>query len=391
VSILEFPSSIRALVFDVDGVLLDTLGADYDLCIAAAKNVLGDAGWLKRESVRKFFPLESESFWRELIKDRPSPTSDAEFIALIKSYESGRAAGVFKVLAGAEDAIAQAASAGLKIAIASSNDDAVLRNMLTHAGLINRFEAISGLGGPDISPKPAPDLYINAARMIGASPSECAFIEDSITGLKAGRAAGYGYAFAVATGAATFDALVQSGLADRVYDRLAAPSLRFIDTQPTNKRIDTPNDFVSHMIEHIGWRIGAGVELSWRNNDWRGLGKLIGEGIRALGVSSGSAATLGMIDDGAAEVMIDLDAPASATFETHPSLPRAQVLAMRVEQVAAGAMLVEMMQGLAEGLEGRIVARMCTFEDPHHSWEGVYRAIGICLARLRAQSARSAA
>ncbi len=381
--LIELPQEIEGMIFDVDGVLIDSVSADHDLCVSAAQNVINDGAWLKRSSILKHFALEPESFWAELVKDAPYEISDDQLDALIDDYNARRADTVFETIAGAVNVLNACHAAGLKCAVASSNDEPILIEMLKKAGLADRFEVICGIAGDHVSPKPAPDIYQNAAKGLGLNPSICAFIEDSLTGLQAGKAAQLSYAIAVATGPAAFNDLVDSSLADIVYDRFAENSVQFFDRAPMNKSIDTPNDFVSHMVEHIAWRLGTGISLRWRNGDWLALGKSLGAALKSFDFEPASAATLGMIDDGAAETLIDFTKAPGVDFDTHHSLNREAILKMRAEQVRSGQELIDLLQGIAEGLGAHITVRLCTFEDPHHSWEGVYRAIGICLSRLR--------
>ena len=382
--ILALAPGIEAVLFDMDGVILDTLGADYDLCVRAAVEVTGDGAWVRRDVVRAYFALEPDGFWRELEKNAKTPIDDPTHERLVAVYDGFRSSAEFQVLPGIQSLMADARAAGLKIAIASSNDEEVVKALAARAGVAEAVDAIAGIAGDNMRGKPAPDIYQRAAQMVNVPPSHCAYIEDSATGLRSGRAAGCKQAIAVATGALSVDALEQLDLADIVFDRFEPPSLGFHDGDPARKTIDTPNDFVSHMIEHIAWRMGTGIDIRWRNNDWVALGRFLGEGLLHFEFTNDAASTLGMIDDGAAEVLIDRKAgDHGAVFSTHHSLPAEQVLAMRVEQVRAGQQLVDFADGFAKGFGARIEIRLCTFEDPHHSWEGVFRAIGIALARLR--------
>lgn len=148
------------------------------------------------------------------------------------------------------------------------------------------------------------------------------------------------------------------------------------------KKIKTPNDFASHMIEHIAWRLGTKIELSWDNENWEKLGKELGEKIRRFKPAKRQAAALGMIDDGSAEVTVDLD---DSGFEMTSSqaVDLEWFLAQRCEQFAfAGKPLTDLLTGLAGGLDGRIEVIVGNLEDQHHTWEGIYRAVGIALSKI---------
>ncbi len=366
---LDLPKGIEALILDMDGVILDTLGADHGLAVEAARRVVGEGGWVSRETVRRHFALEPVGFWEKLCEAAPQSPDAATKAKLVDVYNDLRTEAAFDLLPGIVAVIDAAAAAGLKLAVASSNAEPVVRALIDRAGLTGRFAAVSGIVD-GAAGKPAPDIYRRALDSLGVAADRAAFVEDSLTGLEAGRAAGIDCAVAVATGATTFEALEASDRARVVYDRFARPRLSFVDGRPTEKRIDTPNDFVSHMVEHIAWRLGTGINLAWRSNDWAALGRFLGEGLRAFDFATDKAASLGMIDDGAAEVLIDRTAPPGLDFSVHPSLPEEQVLAMRVEQVRAGRELVAIARGIAEGFGARKAVSLCAIEATHQSWEG---------------------
>lgn len=381
---LKIPAAIKAIVWDMDGVLVDTLSADHELCVAAAKQVLGSGDWISLDAVRRNFPLDPPSFWTELVRAAPRQVSHKELVHLVEVYDDLRAETKFALLPGVTELLAACEAVGIKCAVASSNPTEVVEDILDRAGIKSRFTVVSGLGADGVKPKPAGDLYLRAAEALRLAPSQCAFVEDSVTGLTSGKAAGMGYAIAVATGPASFDLLSTSKLPDVTYQRFEPRRCTLVDGKPIQKTLDTPNDFASHMAEHIAWRLGVGIDLAWRNDDWYGLGHFIGANVKRLPFRKGSASALGMIDDGASEVLIALDEPPGLDFSVHADLSRERIERMRVEQIKAGSDLLQMLRGFADGLGAHITARMCTFEDPHHSWEGLFRAVGICLARLRA-------
>ena len=156
--------------------------------------------------------------------------------------------------------------------------------------------------------------------------------------------------------------------------------LAFGDVQ--SKRMETPNDFISHMVEHIAWRLGCSIDLQWPNEDWRSLGSLLGTRIRSFTPRLQSAATLGMIDDGSAEVLIDLGENDDLNISAGVNTDLEWFLSLRCEQLSTGRDLVELLTGLAKGLGAQILVKVCNFEDPHHTWEGVFRAVGMVLNKL---------
>ena len=108
--------------------------------------------------------------------------------------------------------------------VASSGSHEKMRMTLAHTGLLERFEGRAFSAQDVPHPKPAPDLFLHAARSMGARPSRCAVVEDTPTGVRAAVAAGMAvFAFAGAVHADR-EALRQSG--GRLFDRMSdLPSL----------------------------------------------------------------------------------------------------------------------------------------------------------------------
>jgi imidazoleglycerol phosphate dehydratase HisB len=148
------------------------------------------------------------------------------------------------------------------------------------------------------------------------------------------------------------------------------------------KHISTPNDFVSHMIEHIAWRLGCSIELVRDNEDWQELGTDLGAHVRAFLPQRTSAAAIGMLDDGSAEALIELDQPAGLDMAGSTAIDLDWFLSLRCEQLESGQGLKDLLTGLSRGLEARIAIVVCSLEDPHHTWEGVFRAVGSALSKL---------
>jgi beta-phosphoglucomutase family hydrolase len=109
---------------------------------------------------------------------------------------------------------------GVQVAVVSSsrNTPSVLRA----AGLAERFEVVvdgNVAAARHIAGKPAPDMYLEAARELGAAPRRAVVVEDAISGVEAGRAGGFALVLGVDRGAGV-EALRAHG-ADLVVDDLA--------------------------------------------------------------------------------------------------------------------------------------------------------------------------
>lgn len=78
---------------------------------------------------------------------------------------------------------------GILLGIASSNSRELVENVLKVRGISNSFGAV--ITGSDGFPgKPAPDVYLEAAKQLGIAPAQCLVFEDIPAGIKAGKSAG---------------------------------------------------------------------------------------------------------------------------------------------------------------------------------------------------------
>jgi len=103
------------------------------------------------------------------------------------------------------------AAAGTPVAIVSSSKNA--REVLTAAGVIDRFPVImDGLiaEAEHLPSKPAPDVFLEAARLCGVEPARAAAVEDAISGVQSAAAGGFGVIVGVDRGAGA-EPLAQAG------------------------------------------------------------------------------------------------------------------------------------------------------------------------------------
>ena len=389
-NILKLPDETQAILFDMDGVLLDSLGLDFTLCNDLLRRHLGQEARLSKEFIRSIFAYHPPEFWRRIFafleeKDGISVATEVRQ-AVLAEYNAARKEAVFPVNPGIISLLTACKEQQLKTAVVSNNPTEDVDKILSQSGIAEYFDLIVGNDLHKLQPKPAPDTYIYAANMLEVLPGHCAVIEDSLLGAEAGGKAGC-FVVGVATGGTSFAKLEASDQTMRVYSSFHPNQLVLQFGDVTKKHLHTQNDFVSHAIEHIAWRMGCGIELFWNSNDWPQLGLALGCRIASMTRQTDAAAALGMIDDGSAEVTISLTDEPDFLIETVEQLDPAWFFNLRCEQVESSAPLLELLRGLTQGLRARMHILVCGVEDPHHAWEGVFRAIGITLGKIFAPKA----
>ncbi len=384
-NILWLPDETQAILFDMDGVLVDSLGLDFTLCKELLSKHLGRSVTLSKDFIRSIFAYHPPEFWRRIvafIEEKEGISVDADVQqAVLAEYNLARKNAVFPVNPGIITILSACKKQHIKTAVVSNNPTEDVRKILTQSGIAEYFDLIIGNDLHKLQPKPAPDTYIYAANLLEVPLGLCAVIEDSLLGAEAGDKAGC-FVVGVATGGTSFADLEGSTFTRRVYSSFQTNHLALQFGDVKKKSLHTPNDFISHMVEHIAWRMGCGIELFWNSNNWPQLGKKLGQSIAALPQRAKSAAALGMIDDGSAEVSVTSTDEPDLLIETIEQLEPTWFFGLRCEQLESSAPLLELLRGLTQGLRVRLHVLVCGVEDPHHTWEGVFRSIGIALGKM---------
>ena len=177
---------VGAVIFDLDGVLVDTEPCWHLVRVAWA--AARGRTWTWDDS-HACMGLNSRE-WAEVMRRRHAPDEPPEEIqaSIVEGLVARYAAAPVPVVPGAP-AAAAAIAARLPVAIASSAHPAVIRGAVAAAGLADLFDVI--VSSDDVAAgKPAPDVYLEAARRLGVEPARCLVLEDSPNGVLAGRAAG---------------------------------------------------------------------------------------------------------------------------------------------------------------------------------------------------------
>jgi HAD superfamily hydrolase (TIGR01509 family) len=172
------------VIFDCDGVLVDS----ERLCHEALRQTLADVGVeLTLEQAFAHFMGTSEPVLLGIVERLLGAPPPADFIErfVARSFDAFR--DELQAVDGVHDVIRALAA---PYCVASNGPKQKMRFTLGHTGLLPHFEDRLFSAEDVTRPKPAPDLFLHAARTMGAEPADCIVIEDSPTGVKAARAAG---------------------------------------------------------------------------------------------------------------------------------------------------------------------------------------------------------
>jgi HAD superfamily hydrolase (TIGR01509 family) len=177
---------IEALIFDMDGLLVDT----EHLAYAAMDAFLAKHGLERRQEIHDQMLGRRLPEAVEIIRDgyglsHPLPDLIDDYALMRRDALVGNVV----PLPGAVEIVKFGHEAGLHVALASSGlKDQVLLS-LSEAGLAGNFEVL--VTGDDVDRgKPAPDIYLKAAKLLDIDPSVCVVFEDAPAGIASAIAAG---------------------------------------------------------------------------------------------------------------------------------------------------------------------------------------------------------
>jgi HAD superfamily hydrolase (TIGR01509 family) len=207
---------IDAVVFDMDGVLIeseeiwDTIretyvrerGGRYDAEVQRALMGMSSVEWSRYLHETAGVPDEPEQINAEVVR------------RMLEAYR-----GHLPLVPGAVEAVERLA-ARFPLAVASSSNRPLIDAVLEIAGIAQYFKAtVSSEEVP--RGKPAPDVYLEAARRLGVAPERCAAVEDSHGGIRAAKAAGmFVIAFPNPTYPPDEESLAQADVVIRSLDEL---------------------------------------------------------------------------------------------------------------------------------------------------------------------------
>jgi HAD superfamily hydrolase (TIGR01509 family) len=177
-------SRVELVIFDCDGVLVDS----ESLASAVHARMLASVGIVvsPEQIMRRFTGSTDRAMYAALEEElgRPLPAGHAELTAAEMRAAFQRE---LSAVRGVADALAVVAQ---RKCVASNSGLATLKLGLTVTGLIAHFAPHIFSAQMVERGKPAPDLFLYAARQMGVAPAQCLVVEDSGHGVNAARAAG---------------------------------------------------------------------------------------------------------------------------------------------------------------------------------------------------------
>jgi beta-phosphoglucomutase-like phosphatase (HAD superfamily) len=179
------------VIFDCDGVLVDS----ERLAVRTEAAILSGLGWpLTEADIVERFVGRSAAYMHGEIERHVGRSVDweAEFEVRYREVFERQLVPVPGVVEALDvvEAAAEGGRPGIPICVASSGSHDKMRFTLGVTGLLERFQGRIFSVDEVEHGKPAPDVFLHAASTMGVPPSRCAVVEDSVSGVTAGVAAG---------------------------------------------------------------------------------------------------------------------------------------------------------------------------------------------------------
>ena len=178
----------RAVIFDMDGVLVDTEPIYIDI----GRHLFRKLGIeVSQERIMSYVGVAAKRMWAEIRRDFPLSQSLDELIQAERSEQWQRLSAMTRIppTDGVVPFLRQLVNAGIRRAIASSTALDLVQLIISKA-LIGRYFEVVVSGDAVNEGKPAPDIFLYAASELDCAPSDCVVVEDSPHGIRGAKRAG---------------------------------------------------------------------------------------------------------------------------------------------------------------------------------------------------------
>lgn len=181
------PGSFEAVVFDLDGVIVDS-EPRHERAFRQVFDEMGYGGDLHGMDFSAYLGRSDRALWEDFVaKHQPSQP-----IEELITWKQNRLVALLReerpIYPGLKELVADLAP-HFRLAVASGSVHEVIDAVLEMAGLRHFFEVVSSV--QDVArAKPAPDVFLHAARGMGVAPERCCVIEDTLAGIQSALDAG---------------------------------------------------------------------------------------------------------------------------------------------------------------------------------------------------------
>ena len=176
---------LRALIFDFDGLILDTETSSYE----TARVVWADHGAELTLAAWQLQIGTHRRHWIDELEDIVGPIPERDVVLEHRRLAHNERLLSEVALPGVHDFVLAAHRAGVRLAVASSSTFGWVSTHLERLELLDYFDAIVNCEG-GIPAKPAPDVYEAAVAALEVGTAEAIAFEDSSNGIAAAKAAG---------------------------------------------------------------------------------------------------------------------------------------------------------------------------------------------------------
>lgn len=176
-----------ALIFDMDGTMIDSMGYHKQSWVAFASRHGIDVevnDLMRRTTGRTAAECMNELFQTELSAERSLALSHEKETLYRELF-----APVFREVAGFTEFATRTRTMGLKVGVGTAGDKHNIAFSFSHLKQLAAPHAVVG-GDEGLPGKPEPAIFLEAARRMGVEPAECIVFEDAPFGIEAARRAG---------------------------------------------------------------------------------------------------------------------------------------------------------------------------------------------------------